>query len=99
MHDPEDELFDRRGLSDLSALLFGERGRIPKSRIDKMALLGLGPAVDAMLGPKELTTRRNAVPYLRSLLSPTEAKSRPSLTAMLRAHQEQRRAERKKAAP
>jgi hypothetical protein len=33
-------------------------------------MVGKGPPVDAQLGPKHLTKKRNARPWLRSLLQP-----------------------------
>jgi hypothetical protein len=99
MHDPDDELLDRRGISDFSAQLFGEGGRIRKRRIDKLALIGQGPPVDAVLGRRHLTSRRNAEPWVRAqYLSLDEAATKPSMTSLLVAKQEQRRAERDRAA-
>jgi hypothetical protein len=60
-------LYDRDGLSKLAAELYGVR--IPKSRFDKLALIDLGPPVDARLGNRQFTSRRNAIAYLESILS------------------------------
>jgi hypothetical protein len=68
--DPEDLLLDRRGISALSREELGPGGFIPKSKIEKLAMAGKGPPVDAMLGLKHLTKVRNARPWLRSLLRP-----------------------------
>jgi hypothetical protein len=66
--DPEDLLLDRRGISDLSIEELGPGARVSLSRIEKLAMKGMGPPVDARLGPKYLTRKRNARPWLRSLL-------------------------------
>lgn len=68
--DPEDLLLDRRGISDLSIEELGPGARISVSRIEKLAMRGMGPPVDAQLGPKHLTKKRNARPWLRTLLTP-----------------------------
>jgi hypothetical protein len=87
---PDEFLYDRRALGNvLAPEVFNVF--IAKSRIDKLASLGLGPPIDGRLGPKELTTRRNGIEYLRQLLSP-DAKSKPSLTAELLAKRDRRRA-------
>jgi hypothetical protein len=87
--DPNELLYDRERLgNELAVEVFGVR--IAKSRIDKLATLGIGPPVDAVLGRRELTNRRNGIEYIKQVLSP-EAKSKPSLTAMLAARRDQRR--------
>jgi hypothetical protein len=68
--DPEDLLLDRRGISDLSIEELGPGAHIPVSRIEKLAMNGMGPPVDAKLGLKHLTKVRHARPWLRSLLTP-----------------------------
>ena len=66
--DPEDLLLDRRGISALSIEELGPGAFIPKSKIEKLAMAGKGPPVDAKLGLKHLTKKRNARPWLRSML-------------------------------
>ena len=66
--DPEDILLDRRHIAELSTEVLGPGARISISKIEKLALKGMGPPVDFKLGPKNLTTRRNACAWLRSLL-------------------------------
>ena len=66
--DPEDILLDRPHISLLSAEELGPGAKISLSRIEKLAARGEGPPVDYFLGPKMLTTKRNARTWLRSLL-------------------------------
>jgi hypothetical protein len=65
--DPDTFLYDRTGLTKLAAKLYGVH--IPKSRFDKLALIDLGPPVDARLGSRQFTSRKNAIQYLESILS------------------------------
>jgi hypothetical protein len=66
--DPEDLLLDRRGIAELSREELGPGAFIPKSKIEKLAMAGEGPPVDARLGLKYLTKKRNARLWLRSVL-------------------------------
>jgi hypothetical protein len=68
--DPEDLLLDRPAISALSVEELGPGARITVSRIDKLAMHGMGPPVDATLGHKHLTKRRNARVWLRTLIRP-----------------------------
>jgi hypothetical protein len=66
-----DRFLTRRGVAELAMRVFG----IPlsKSTIDKKALRGEGPPVDAVIGAKHLTSTRNAVAYvLRQLREPAQ---------------------------
>ena len=67
--DPEDLLLDRRGISALSVEELGPGAHVSVSRIEKLAMRGMGPPIDARLGPKHLSMKRNARPWLRSLLT------------------------------
>jgi hypothetical protein len=67
---PEDLLLDRPAISALSVEELGPGARITVSRIDKMAMHGMGPPVDATLGHKHLTRRSNARVWLRTLIRP-----------------------------
>jgi hypothetical protein len=60
-----DKFLTRRGVVEVA-----EKLGVPlaKSTLDKKAMRGEGPPVDAMAGPKHLTRTRNAVPYLLGLL-------------------------------
>jgi hypothetical protein len=62
-----DKYVTRRGIVELADKLFG----IPlsKSKIDKMAMAGNGPSIDARIGQRELTRIRNAVPFILAQLS------------------------------
>jgi hypothetical protein len=67
--DPEDILLDRPHIALLSLEELGPGAKVSISRIEKMAALGAGPPVDFKLGNKNLTRKRNARAWLRSLLS------------------------------
>ena len=56
----------RRGIVELADKALG----IPlsKSKIDKMAMAGNGPSIDARIGQRELTRIRNAIPFILALL-------------------------------
>jgi hypothetical protein len=73
--DAEDLLLDRPAISALSVEELGPGARITVSRIDKLAMHGMGPPVDATLGPKHLTKRRNARVWLRTLIRPRSESS------------------------
>jgi hypothetical protein len=73
----EDVLLDRRLISELSVEVLGPGAKVSLSRIDKLAMRGMGPPVDFLLGPKFLTKRRNAEIWLRSLLRPAERNATP----------------------
>lgn len=77
--DPEDHLLDRKHISLLSIEELGPGARVPPGKIDKLAMVGKGPPVDAYLGLKHLTKRRHARAWLRSLLG-TSAPNRKRRT-------------------
>jgi len=66
--DPEDILLDRRHISLISTEVLGPGARVSIGKIEKLAMRGKGPPVDYLLGHKQLTRKRNAVAWLRSLL-------------------------------
>jgi hypothetical protein len=60
-----DRFLTRHGIIEVA-----EKLGVPlaKSTLDKKAMRGEGPPVDAMVGTKYLTRTRNAVPFLLGLL-------------------------------
>jgi hypothetical protein len=67
-----DKFLTRHGIVELA-----EKLGVPlaKSTLDKKAMRGEGPPVDAMVGTRYLTRTHSAVPYLLSLLRKPEAQS------------------------